>query len=204
MGAEASTAQFNQPGPPAPVMLHVYDLGQNVEVQAMNVVLGALGSGAFHCGIEVYGQEFSFNWKPQGSGVFRCRPRQCPGHSYRTSIHMGDVDLTFEEVEGLMSRLKAEWPGSSYHILNRNCCTFCDAFCRLVGLGPIPYWTRNLADAGSVVNSAYNAVAGVPLTVRAAVNALGDEIMSYGVDLGCVTIDEAPVRPPKRQVVHAR
>lgn len=64
----------------------------------MNSVLNSLGTGAFHCGVEVYGQEFSFNYKPHGTGIFRCRPGNCPGHSYRTSVLMGEVKMTFDQV----------------------------------------------------------------------------------------------------------
>lgn len=56
--------------------------------------------------------------------------------------------------------MRPHWPGRSYHILDNNCCAFCDTFCRTIGVGPIPLWTRNLADAGSVVNKASGACLG--------------------------------------------
>jgi len=175
MGAQPSTVALPQPVRPMPVILHVYDLGQNVEVQALNSVLGAFGTGAFHCGVEVYGDEFSFNWKNEGSGVFKCPPRACPGHTYRTSVDMGFTTLSPMQVEWILRVLREEWPGRSYHILNRNCCSFSDAFCKALGVGPIPLWTRNLASAGSAVSEGWKAVVGAPLSAIAAV---GEQVFS--------------------------
>jgi len=168
---------------PVPVTLHVYDLGKNPEVQAINSVLGAFGTGAFHCGVEVYGHEFSFNYKAEGSGVFKCPPRQCPGHTYRTSVNMGFTTFSSSQAERVLYVLMQQWPGACYHILNRNCCAFCDEFCTALGVGPIPQWTRNLAKTASQMGDAYDAVVGVPLSVGAAFVAVGDSI-SFG--LGCI------------------
>mmetsp|Transcript_134504 Transcript_134504/g.335561 ORF Transcript_134504/g.335561 Transcript_134504/m.335561 type:complete len:198 (-) Transcript_134504:134-727(-) len=179
MGSEASTLAAPQPLVPTPVLLHVYDLGENFEVQALNAVLGALGTGAFHCGVEVYGHEFSFNYKSEGSGVFKCPPRSCPGHTYRTSVEMGFTTLTPSQVDRILNVLKHEWPGTSYHILENNCCAFSDAFCRALGVGPIPMWTRNLAGAGAAAASAYKVVVGVPLTLGAAMYAVGEQLSQW-------------------------
>uniref|UniRef100_A0A7S3WVN0 PPPDE domain-containing protein n=1 Tax=Strombidinopsis acuminata TaxID=141414 RepID=A0A7S3WVN0_9SPIT len=150
MGADISTEHS-----PEPVILHVYDLGTSNEMQAVNVVLSAVGTGAFHCGVEVYGKEWSFNATPKGSGVFHCKPRECASHTYRESVLMGHTMLGEEDVMVICEQLKTEWKGISYNMLTRNCCNFCDLFCRRLGVGSIPFWTSSLAGAGAAVQSVY-------------------------------------------------
>merc|ERR1719422_2919272 len=61
----------------------------------MNCLLGAFGTGAFHCGIEVFRHEYSFagivgeTGNPFISGVFICKPQHCEGHTYSQSIEIG-------------------------------------------------------------------------------------------------------------------
>merc|ERR1719270_1580242 len=70
-----------------PVVLHVYDieqlrdLGPN-EVKALNQILRPFGTGAFHCGVEIFGEEYSFT---SGAGVSICRPTCCEAHSFNDS-----------------------------------------------------------------------------------------------------------------------
>mmetsp|Transcript_59848 Transcript_59848/g.175593 ORF Transcript_59848/g.175593 Transcript_59848/m.175593 type:complete len:178 (+) Transcript_59848:68-601(+) len=148
-------AEISEPARPAPVYLHVYDLGCSGEMQTLNMLLSAVGSGAFHCGVEVHGKEWSFNATTRGSGVFTSQPRECPAHSYRTSVLMGHTMFSDEEVKTMCSVLRAEWKGPSYDMLTKNCCHFCDIFCRKLGVGPIPFWTTNLAGAGATVKNVY-------------------------------------------------
>mmetsp|Transcript_56370 Transcript_56370/g.183114 ORF Transcript_56370/g.183114 Transcript_56370/m.183114 type:complete len:277 (-) Transcript_56370:486-1316(-) len=182
MGAETSaTGNPYLPAPRAQVTLHVYDLGNQLELQALNDVIGKLGTGAFHCGVEVFGHEFSFDWRSQGSGIFMCPPKKSEGHHYRTSIDMGPTDLTAAQIDDLCRTLRRQWPGRSYNLLNRNCCSFCDEFCIGLGVGRIPPWTRNLAGAASSLKDAYgNVAAAAPQTFSEALVALGDSIMSCG------------------------
>ena len=89
------------------VRLHIYDLlasetyvefpwGCSFPIgKCLNVVntgLHALGTGAYHCGIEVNGVEYAFgaNQIPGLSGVFTCEPMKSPGYEYRTTLDFGE------------------------------------------------------------------------------------------------------------------
>lgn len=170
---------------PTPVFLHVYDVGEDVQTQAINSILETVGTGAFHCGVEVYGFEFSFNYKASGTGVFKCQPRLCPGHTYRTTVSMGYSMLSPKQVERVLYVLRQEWQGPDYHILHRNCCAFCDEFCKAMGVGSIPGWTTSLAGTAAQLTGVYKKVAGVRLTMRTAVAALGDGIGETLAFLNC-------------------
>lgn len=131
------------------VFLHVYDLGTSGEGQALNTVLGVFNTGAFHCGVEVYGKEWSFRGRVcSGTGVFATRPRCCEHHSYNRTITMGETTLSGTDVSRLIGVLQREWPGNGYDTLRRNCCHFSDKLCRCLGVGSIPSWVTSLANAG--------------------------------------------------------
>eukprot|EP00443_Scrippsiella_acuminata_P103902 CAMPEP_0115645332 /NCGR_PEP_ID=MMETSP0272-20121206/38347_1 /TAXON_ID=71861 /ORGANISM="Scrippsiella trochoidea, Strain CCMP3099" /LENGTH=270 /DNA_ID=CAMNT_0003082799 /DNA_START=125 /DNA_END=937 /DNA_ORIENTATION=+ len=131
------------------VLLHVYDLGTSGEGHMLNSVLRVFGTGAFHCGVEVYGKEWSYRGRAcAGTGVFATRPRNCECHTYSQSVSMGESPLSAAEVSRLIGILQREWPGTRYDTLRNNCCHFSDKFCRCLGVGSIPSWITNLASAG--------------------------------------------------------
>jgi len=139
-----------------PVRLHVYDVGQLERVgpkgvRALNKCLRPLGAGAFHCGVEVFGQEWSFKSEPHGTGVESCGPKRCVAHSYSESLDMGRTPLSKAEVMDVVFTLMKEWPGSSYDSLRRNCCHFSDELCVRLGVGHIPPWITHLASAASAL-----------------------------------------------------
>mmetsp|Transcript_113009 Transcript_113009/g.326557 ORF Transcript_113009/g.326557 Transcript_113009/m.326557 type:complete len:247 (+) Transcript_113009:85-825(+) len=147
---------------PVPVTLHIYNLGSNT--QAVNSMLRKIGTGAFHCGVEVYGIEWSFSDvdRPSGAkgetGVFCCPPRQCDGHSYCESIPMGATSMVEAEVLELLLELKREWLVSNYDTLRKNCCHFCEEFCQRLGVGSLPHWVKNLANVGVALVAAAEVV----------------------------------------------
>jgi len=148
---------------PVPVTLHIYNLGG--KTQAVNSILRKLGTGAFHCGVEVYGVEWSFSdvyregeKRQNETGIFCCTPRQCEGHSYCESIPMGVTTLPESAVMNLLFKLKQEWRVDNYNTLRKNCCHFCDSFCQRLGVGSIPHWVKNLASAGAALISAGDVV----------------------------------------------
>jgi len=128
---------------PAPVILHVYDMGGDEVAKRVNEVFRPLGLGAFHGAVEVYGREWSFGQTEEGSGIFSCEPKGCPEHTYRESVSMGETMLSRREVRDLLKSL--EWPGLEYDLLRHNCCHWCDEFCKRLGVGPIPAWVNQLA-----------------------------------------------------------
>jgi len=88
------------------IRIHVYDLIASETVMALpwgcnfpighcfsvvNSGLHALGTGAYHCGVEVNGVEFAFgaNNIHNMSGVFTCVPMQSPGYEFRQTLDFG-------------------------------------------------------------------------------------------------------------------
>lgn len=119
-------------------------------VRNVNCIFRALGTGAFHTGVEVYGQEWSYGFSDQRhSGVFCCTPKSCNIHTYREAVEMGQTTLSPGEIKTLIEELARAWPGKEYDLLRRNCCHFTDELSRRLGVGPLPYWVTNLASAGA-------------------------------------------------------
>lgn len=137
---------------PTPVTLHIYNVGTSNEVQAINKVLRVLGTGAFHCGVEVYGTEWSYRATSfRIPGVFSRRPRDCEGHIYSESVPMGMTMMSFRHVHEAIRVLSEDWLGTKYDLLKRNCCHFCDVFCHVLGVGTIPAWITSLASTGAAI-----------------------------------------------------
>lgn len=136
---------------PTKVILHIYDVSTSGEVRAVNQYLTAMGTGAFHGGIEVYGQEWSYGGTPNGTGVFACPPKGCTMHHYRESVEVGTTSMSEEAVNELLEKMKLEWPGAEYDLLRRNCVIFSNTFSKALGAGPIPAWCTNLAAAGATL-----------------------------------------------------
>merc|ERR1719277_2901194 len=138
---------------PVPVTLHIYNIGTSPRAHAVNAFLRTLGTGAFHCGVEVYGCEWSYSDTEDGlgDGVFASRPRCCDSHTYSESVPMGMTSMKEEDVLQLINLLKGYWPVASYDTLSHNCCHFCDELCQRLRVGPIPKWVMSLAGAGAAI-----------------------------------------------------
>mmetsp|Transcript_56143 Transcript_56143/g.180181 ORF Transcript_56143/g.180181 Transcript_56143/m.180181 type:complete len:327 (+) Transcript_56143:66-1046(+) len=136
-----------------PVFLHIYDVGMSSEISILNRLLRPLNAGVFHCGVEVFGIEYSYSDTTTGvgSGVFHCRPRLCDGHRYCETVRMGKTPTPEHEVEDLIQLLSSHWPVVAYDTLTRNCCHFCNEFCQRLGVGSIPKRVMNLASAGAAI-----------------------------------------------------
>lgn len=142
-----------------PVTLNIYDLHGNGRAifKSMNVLLRAAGTGAFHVGLEVFGEEWSFGHRDGGgTGVYSHAPRESELHSYRESISMGATDRTQDEVVKLIKTMSLRWTGDSYDMMTRNCCHFCDELCMELHVDrpsfvPLPEWVSSLAAAGAAL-----------------------------------------------------
>mmetsp|Transcript_22723 Transcript_22723/g.51981 ORF Transcript_22723/g.51981 Transcript_22723/m.51981 type:complete len:257 (+) Transcript_22723:67-837(+) len=137
----------------AAVTLHIYDVGTSPEINILNRLLRPLGTGVFHCGVEVFGREWSYSDTTSGigTGVFSCRPRLCEGHHYCESVRMGKSPTPEDEVEELLNMLSEHWLVVEYDTLTKNCCHFCNELCLRLGVGGIPKWVMNLAGAGAAI-----------------------------------------------------
>eukprot|EP00929_Paragymnodinium_shiwhaense_P066494 TRINITY_DN33365_c0_g1_i1.p1 TRINITY_DN33365_c0_g1~~TRINITY_DN33365_c0_g1_i1.p1 ORF type:complete len:271 (-),score=59.28 TRINITY_DN33365_c0_g1_i1:92-904(-) len=152
--AAIAEAQKKMPGL---VVLNVYDVGSMKDLTVVNDVLRGLGTGAFHAGVEVYGQEFAFEMivgkdsQPlPASGVYTCLPRGCHHHSYRESVVLGSTRLTRSAVLQAVLKLSEQpgWQSDAYDLLNHNCCHFCQDLCRQLGVGAVPAWVTSAAGMG--------------------------------------------------------
>ena len=158
--------------PAGAVRVHVYDLVEEdyqevltgygfttgSSVIAVNSGTYHLGWGAFHAGVEVGGLEYSFGSCARGTGVYAVEPTRAPGYKFRETLEMGETPLSRREARTLMLEMRREWPGASYNVLRRNCCTFADAACARLGVKPVPAWVNHLANSLTPVADGARAV----------------------------------------------
>mmetsp|Transcript_77345 Transcript_77345/g.230406 ORF Transcript_77345/g.230406 Transcript_77345/m.230406 type:complete len:216 (-) Transcript_77345:56-703(-) len=133
-----------------PVWLHAYDLGTSCTGRFLNGVLRPLGTGAFHCGVEVYDVEWSYC----EGGVFMCKPRRCPGHTFNSTVLMGTTLQPRHVVAWIIDACRTVWMADGYNVLNHNCCHFCEDLCHRLGVGTVPSWVMNLASVGNMLENA--------------------------------------------------
>ncbi|KAK9145032.1 hypothetical protein Sjap_004935 [Stephania japonica] len=104
-----------------PVNLNVYDL------HPINGSIYWLGLGLYHSGIQVHGVEYEFGGHDTPSiGIFRGKPRECPGLTFRKSILIGRTDLGTHEVHKFMEDLSKSYMGTAYNLITKNCNHFCN------------------------------------------------------------------------------
>merc|ERR1712070_1000216 len=58
----------------------------------------------------------------------------------------------------ILQQLVEDWQSKDYDILRHNCCDFSDDLCVRLGVGHIPHWVTNLADAGAALADKKHAV----------------------------------------------
>lgn len=165
MGATSSVWQPEQPQSrrwvSTEVKLVVYDLDGSAEIFVLNQLLRPLGTGIFHCGVQVLGQEWSFRGgRREGSGVFSCVPGTCAGLVPRETVKLGAVMLPEGKVASILEQMKHQWPSRGYDMLRRNCSHFCDDFCQRLGVGTLPQWVKNMASTGAGIASLSSQVSG--------------------------------------------
>lgn len=139
--------------------------GSVVTLNVYNVTnMGALGvvntftadtieaGGAFHGAIESYNsREWSFGMTNQGTGVYGSPARGDTMHSFKESILLGVTSFSEAQVAAAIEQMSLEWQGTDYNLLNRNCCSFSDAFAQKLGVGPIPKWVNRFAGIGDSI-----------------------------------------------------
>lgn len=135
----------------APVTLHIYDVSTNPEIASLNKYLTAVGTGAFHGAVEVYGQEWSYGFTPDGTGIFHNAPKACSMHHYRESVDLDETHMSEADVLKLVKEMEPQWPGKDYDLLRRNCVFFSAEFARRLGAKEVPKWVTNLAGAGATI-----------------------------------------------------
>ena len=169
-----------------PVTIHVYDVGQG---QLRDVAVPNW-AGIYHAGVEVYGREYGFGGPNPAvaeqnvagaTGVFINFPKKCASHTYKESVLMGSTCLNEDDVGELLDELCCEWLGSTYHLLNRNCCHFAEAMCVGLGVkGTLPPWINRAANVGATAATAARHMISDPVAAVGAATALA---ASHGVSL---------------------
>jgi hypothetical protein len=142
------------------VLVHVYDLGPLTKWTLNSWATGDSHIGAFHCGVEVMGLEFSFQAVPGSkeaadvSGLTWHEPKSHPRHIYRESIPLGLSPLGAFEISELLEGLEKRWPARSYNCFSCNCTDF--AAMLVAGLKvpePFPAWIHGIAKRLMAVGS---------------------------------------------------
>lgn len=135
------------------VWLHVYDLGP-VTGRLNEIVLRGANLGAFHCGVEVLGEEWSFQgfhdaWDdPTLCGIVYNEPRLHPAYPYKETVPLGKTMLDEEAITIVLDSLMDEWPACEYHVVAKNCVTFAEEFTKALDVpGPFPTWVKGAIDA---------------------------------------------------------
>nr|AFK46726.1 unknown [Lotus japonicus] len=130
-----------------PVYLNVYDL------TPINGYAYWLGLGVYHSGVQVHGVEYGFGAHERSTtGIFEVEPGHCPGFTFRKSVYIGSTDLGAKDVRALMEKLAAEYPGNTYHLIQKNCNHFCNDVCNKLTGKSIPRWVNRLARLGFLCN----------------------------------------------------
>eukprot|EP01064_Diplonema_japonicum_P005787 TRINITY_DN13825_c0_g1_i5.p1 TRINITY_DN13825_c0_g1~~TRINITY_DN13825_c0_g1_i5.p1 ORF type:complete len:205 (+),score=46.30 TRINITY_DN13825_c0_g1_i5:65-616(+) len=107
------------------VYLNIYD------ITWANNVLGMVGWGAYHTGVEIYGEEIGFGRSTDERGVYKIPPRSYEGHTFKKSLYLGTTSLTREDVGKAVATMRdVTWASSKYHLVHTNCNDFSEALCR--------------------------------------------------------------------------
>jgi len=141
-------------------VLHVYHLGTSQAAQLLNNLGQRLGTGAYHAGVEVFGQEWSFgdagdDDHPATSGVFCCAPGSAGDgvYVYKEAVQMGVTKVSRKEFLWLIEDMSREWRQEEYDLLRRNCCHFSNELCKRLGVQVLPKWVSlHLAGAGAALD----------------------------------------------------
>lgn len=130
------------------VAIHVYDISPN------NDSLYPWGLGFYHSGVVIGGQEYTFSQ----SGVFSHPPRGISQSDakFREMIRMGTFNGTSSDVQRIIDDLKQDFLGPDYHIMNKNCNSFADAFVRKLIGKPLPSYINRMANIGSYFSCLIN------------------------------------------------
>ena len=112
------------------VSASIYNLAEDSTNEIIQSYL-SLG-GIFHVGIEFAGVEWSYGYCDKGSGVFAVEPRHCSLGPFKEQVHLGNVEMSVDEIIRILHKMRSEWNGPEYNILNRNCVVFSQEFLKRI------------------------------------------------------------------------
>lgn len=137
------------------VILNVYHVTNIRAVELLNRAGHAMGYGAYHVAVEIFGREYSYGVTTKGTGLTSHKPRKNMDHRFHGSINLGKTMVERSEQIAVLKQLRRcpSWQGKNYHSLNHNCVHFAETLAYRLGVGPIPAFLKNLADLGVSLTS---------------------------------------------------
>uniref|UniRef100_A0A7S1FF42 PPPDE domain-containing protein n=1 Tax=Noctiluca scintillans TaxID=2966 RepID=A0A7S1FF42_NOCSC len=136
------------------VFLHIYHCDPYTAF-LNRVVLKDADMPIYHAGVEVFGEEWAFQYFEDTfddrtvTGVICCAPKKMQNFDYQYSLSLGATPLSVAEVDALILVLQKEWPAASYHISRCNCLTFAETLVKqLQTPEPFPQILKGILDAG--------------------------------------------------------
>lgn len=108
--------------------------------------------GIYHIGLEISGVEWSYGYSEKGSGIFAVEPRKCSLGPFNEQVLLGDSKLRPDDVIRILHRLRLEWNGSDYNVMNHNCVVFSrELLSELLPETKLPEYATTLVDTASFV-----------------------------------------------------
>ncbi|KAI3331705.1 DUF862-domain-containing protein [Xylariaceae sp. AK1471] len=133
------------------IVINVYDLLPPGRVSS---VLWTFGTSLLHSGVVINGKEYAYGGhdKRGVTGVYWTQPKtEPPGGTFRTEILHGFTFATQAEVDSILRRASAEFDGSHYNILTRNCNHFTSYLCQKLTGRSGPGWLNRAASIGVAI-----------------------------------------------------
>ena len=132
-----------------PISVNVYDL---MPQSRLSSFMWFTGLSICHSGVVIDDREWAFGGHDvEGvTGVYVTKPRAVPENAvFRVSIPLAVTILSDGAIRDHLNRLKKEYTGPSYDLLNKNCNHFVQDVCMaLCGVTP-PAWINRIAGLGS-------------------------------------------------------
>lgn len=114
-------------------------------------VLWTVGASLLHSGVVINKREYAFgghNTKGQ-TGVYYTRPHsEPPGGTFKCEVLQGFTVSADSEIEAIIQEASAEFQGTSYNLLHRNCNHFTAYLCEKLTGRAGPGWLNRAASIG--------------------------------------------------------
>ncbi|CAE7208961.1 unnamed protein product [Symbiodinium sp. CCMP2592] len=112
--------------------------------------LGSLGTGAYHSGLVVLDNEWSYGGhsEPGSSGAYNCEPEHNPEYQFFDRVVMGRVRASPQQIQSVIRRLAtdSEWQGPMYDLFQHNCNHFVSDLCWALLRRRPPDWINQTAE----------------------------------------------------------
>eukprot|EP00439_Symbiodinium_sp_Y106_P016328 s1410_g2.t1 len=132
--------------------------------------LGSLGTGAYHSGLVVLDNEWSYGGhsEPGSSGAYNCEPEHNPEYQFFDRVVMGRVRASPQQIQSVIRRLAtdSEWQGPMYDLFQHNCNHFVSDLCWALLRRRPPDWINQTAERFGRTGSGAEAVHYAPYFFR--------------------------------------